>query len=107
MNIAILGSRGIPPKYGGFETLANDLAREMHIQDHHVYVTGFDRDCFTVSVKESPHATVITVPEVGLRRLNNLLCTASALKILCQNFDLDAAIVLNDVNFFSALKPKQ
>ena len=40
MRIAILGTRGIPPKYGGFETLADELGRGLSERGHKVVVYG-------------------------------------------------------------------
>ena len=38
MKLAILGSRGIPPAYGGFETMAWELSRELSVRGHEVTV---------------------------------------------------------------------
>ena len=38
MRIAILGTRGIPARYGGFETLANELSRGLVERGHEVIV---------------------------------------------------------------------
>ncbi len=38
MKIAILGSRGIPANYGGFETLADEVSRRLVRRGHDVYV---------------------------------------------------------------------
>lgn len=40
MRIGILGTRGIPPKYGGFETLADELGRGLSERGHQVIVYG-------------------------------------------------------------------
>ena len=104
MKIAIVGSRGVPPKYGGFETLAENLAKQLVLKNHQVYVTGFDGDCLTLTVTEVLYATSITVPEKGIRVLNNIRCTRAAEKFLSKNFEIDAVIVLNDVNYFVARK---
>lgn len=40
MRIGILGTRGIPPKYGGFETLADELGRGLSERGHKVVVYG-------------------------------------------------------------------
>ena len=40
MRIGILGTRGIPPKYGGFETLADELGRGLSERGHQVVVYG-------------------------------------------------------------------
>src|SRR5438270_5671892 len=38
MKIAILGTRGIPARYGGFETLADELSRRLVDRGHEVTV---------------------------------------------------------------------
>lgn len=40
LRIGILGTRGIPPKYGGFETLADELGRGLSERGHQVVVYG-------------------------------------------------------------------
>jgi len=45
MRIAILGTRGIPARYGGFETLADQLARRLVERGH--AVTVYCRKAFT------------------------------------------------------------
>ncbi len=41
LSIAILGSRGIPPAYGGFETFAWELSRELALRGHAVTVYSY------------------------------------------------------------------
>ncbi len=41
MNIAILGTRGIPPAYGGFETFAWELSAELAARGHRVTVYSY------------------------------------------------------------------
>ena len=41
MRVAILGSRGIPPAYGGFETMAWELSRELAARGHEVTVYSY------------------------------------------------------------------
>src|SRR6266581_46922 len=38
MRIAILGTRGIPARYGGFETFAEELSTRLAARGHQVYV---------------------------------------------------------------------
>ena len=38
MRIAILGTRGIPASYGGFETFAEELSTRLAARGHHVAV---------------------------------------------------------------------
>src|SRR3954463_6711336 len=46
MKIAILGTRGIPARYGGFETFADELSRRLVNRGHQVSV--YCRKPFTV-----------------------------------------------------------
>ena len=43
LSIAVLGTRGIPARYGGFETFADQLTRRLAHRGHHVTVYGRDR----------------------------------------------------------------
>ena len=45
MNIAIVGTRGIPARYGGFETLADQLSKRLVERGH--TVTVYCRKPFT------------------------------------------------------------
>src|SRR5204863_9684448 len=38
LKIAILGTRGVPPAYGGFETFAGELSTRLAHRGHDVYV---------------------------------------------------------------------
>jgi glycosyltransferase involved in cell wall biosynthesis len=46
MKIALLGTRGIPANYGGFETFADELSRRLVLRGHHVTVYGRNRHGF-------------------------------------------------------------
>src|SRR5262245_21349832 len=43
LRIAILGTRGVPARYGGFETLAEQLGARLVERGHHVTVYGRHR----------------------------------------------------------------
>jgi len=40
VRLAILGTRGVPASYGGFETLAEELGRRLAARGHEVTVYG-------------------------------------------------------------------
>src|SRR4051794_23962789 len=44
MKIALLGTRGIPASYGGFETFADELSRRLVGRGHRVTVYGRNRE---------------------------------------------------------------
>ena len=104
MKIGIFGTRGIPAQYGGFETLAENLAGQMNRMGHQVFVTGFSKSEDSQGFPGSSGVTSIDVFINCPSRLENLLGTWKACKKIERLTKLDAAIVLNDVNFFIALK---
>ena len=57
MNIAIVGTRGIPARYGGFETLADQLSKRLVERGH--TVTVYCRKSFT-----SPDRMIRAMPLV-------------------------------------------
>jgi hypothetical protein len=47
VRIAILGTRGIPANYGGFETFAEELSVRLAARGHNVVVYCRERHAFT------------------------------------------------------------
>ena len=79
MRIAILGTRGIPARYGGFETFAEELARRLAARGHHVTVYCRERhsapDYLGVRLRYLPairHKYFETVAHTGLSTLDLL-----------------------------------
>jgi len=61
MKLAILGTRGVPPRYGGFETFAAELGRRLVARGHDVSV--YSRDVIPSVVEGSGRADgAISVP---------------------------------------------
>lgn len=105
-SILICGSRGYPARYGGFETLTQELAELWSSQEHRVTVTGFSNNINErVRVRSVPTAKIVTVTVKysGWSRVANMYATFQAVRIACKLSNFDGAIVLNDVNFFTAL----
>ncbi|MEK6375117.1 MAG: glycosyltransferase [Acidobacteriota bacterium] len=55
MRIGILGTRGVPPRYGGFETFVGELSRRLVARGHEV--TVYCRPSVIPSVSEGPGGT--------------------------------------------------
>ena len=49
MKIAILGTRGVPANYGGFETFAEELSKILAAKDHKVTVYSRTRELEAMS----------------------------------------------------------
>jgi glycosyltransferase involved in cell wall biosynthesis len=65
--IAILGSRGIPAKYGGFETIAAELSHELAKKKYEVYVS-----CESSSLRLKPYKDYNGVMLVYFPVISNL-----------------------------------
>ena len=105
-HILIAGSRGYPAKYGGFETLAHKLAEIWSAQNIHTVITGFAKDG-TKPIQVGNYrdglikSVTVTIPVWS--RLKNLVSTLLAVIYAVRKFEITCALVLNDVNFLSAL----
>jgi glycosyltransferase involved in cell wall biosynthesis len=106
VTILIAGSRGYPAKYGGFETLAQKLAEHWSDERLETIVTGFGEGHFkrprVTSFKEGL-ITSVTVSLPIWSRLKNLVSTFVTVLYSVKKFEIDYALVLNDVNLPSAI----
>lgn len=104
MKILICGSRGIPAQYGGFESLAQGLADNFNKDEHVTVVTGFTNEIKVPVLSQLSRNISYQIPTMGPRFVQNFLCTWKATSDLDAEHHFDAAIVLNDVNYFVARK---
>ena len=101
MRIALLGTRGIPANYGGFETFAEELSTRLAARGHRV----------TVYCRERPAAPVYRgvrlqyVPTIRHKYLDTLAHTfLSTLHLLFHR--VDAALYCNGANAIFTLAPR-
>lgn len=72
MKIAILGTRGIPPRYGGFETFADELSRRLARRGHDV--TVYCRAHYTDrSLSRVGDVRVVVLPTVRTKYLDTVV----------------------------------
>jgi glycosyltransferase involved in cell wall biosynthesis len=96
MHIAILGTRGIPANYGGFETFAEELACRLAARGHQVTVYGrshyVDR-----SLRTYRGVQLVVLPTVRHKYLDTVLHTlVSTLHAITKRYEV--AIVCNAAN---------
>ena len=104
-SILICGSRGYPARYGGFETLTQELSEYWSDEGFRITVTGFfgkGNERFFLKNEQQKDVRTVNVEYSGWSRLANLFATFKAVRIACRHDEFDGAIVLNDVNFFTA-----
>lgn len=106
--LAIIGSRGYPSTYGGFETLVRRLAPHLAETGHQVTVYGHGRGLRPRRRQEGP-VTAVDVPVVPHKAAATLTSgLASAAHLLTSRPRPDATLVLNVANgyFLPALRAR-
>ncbi|MCK6210823.1 DUF1972 domain-containing protein [Georgenia sp. EYE_87] len=96
LSIAMIGTRGVPARYGGFETAVEEVGRRLADKGHHVRVYCRRRE-------EKDHPTsylgmeLVTLPAARKRSLETLSHTALSVGHLLRH-RVDAAFVFNAAN---------
>jgi glycosyltransferase involved in cell wall biosynthesis len=94
LKLAILGTRGVPPNYGGFETFAAELSTRLVQRGHDVWVY-----CREEGPEEWNGVHRIVLPAMGHKYLETVShAFLSALDALRRDFD--AVLVCNAANAF-------
>jgi glycosyltransferase involved in cell wall biosynthesis len=104
MKIAILGTRGIPARYGGFETLADQLSKRLAQRGHEV--TVYSRKPFTTQqdIYDKRIRRVI-LPTVMSKHFDTLFHTfISVLHVIFS--DVEVILICNVANSPFALIPR-
>ena len=99
LKLAILGTRGVPPNYGGFETFAAELGTRLIERGHDVWV--YCREASWQSTADSTWKGIhrIVLPTLGHKYFETVSHTfLSALDALRRDFD--AVLVCNAANAF-------
>jgi glycosyltransferase involved in cell wall biosynthesis len=101
VRIAILGTRGIPSNYGGFETFAEELSVRLAARGHHVTVYCRERHPST----EYRGVHLISLPTIRHKYLDTLAHTfISTLWLLAH--PVDAALYCNAANAIFTILPR-
>lgn len=96
MNIAILGTRGAPANYGGFETLAEELGRRLAERGHRVTVYG--RSGFVdPSLRSYRGMRLVVLPAIRSKHLETVSHTfLAAIHAFWERYD--AVLLCNAAN---------
>ena len=88
MKIALVGSRGIPARYSGFETFYEQLGIRLAARNHDV--TVYNRSHFIKDVRGSYRGVrLVTLPSIPTKHLDTLTHTLiSSLHALTQRYDI-------------------
>jgi glycosyltransferase involved in cell wall biosynthesis len=94
LSIAILGTRGVPPRYGGFETFAGELSRRLVARGHRVAVY-----CRDPGPRQWEGVERIVLPAIRRKYFETVSHAAlSALDAARRHFDV--VLVCNAANAF-------
>jgi glycosyltransferase involved in cell wall biosynthesis len=104
VRIAILGTRGVPAAYGGFETLAEELGARLVERGHSVTVYG-RRHVIPAGLREYRGMRLRVLPTVRQKYLDTAAHTAlSVIDVLPRRFDV--VLICNNANAPFALVPR-
>src|ERR1700690_4129580 len=101
VRIAILGTRGIPANYGGFETFAEELSTRLAARGHQV--TVYCREKY--SKPEYRGVRLVYLPTIHHKYLNTLAHTlVSTLHLIFHR--VDTALYCNAANALFTILPR-
>lgn len=96
MKVALIGTRGIPARYGGFETFVQELSLRLKKRGHEVWVycrSGY----YDKKPREYKGIKLIYLPECKIKALDTLSHTFLSL-LHAQRKEYDVILVLNYAN---------
>lgn len=101
MKVALLGTRGVPARYGGFETCVEEVGSRLAERGHEVLV--YSRASGNADRDDQPAVfrgmQVVWLPAARRRALETLSHTAlSVAHLLRHHRDVDASVVFNAAN---------
>ena len=106
MRIAILGTRGIPANYGGFETFAEELSTRLAARGHDVIVYCRERQAFA----DYRGVRLVYLPTIHHKYLDTLAHTfVSTLHLVARRLigpSVDAALYCNAANAVFTILPR-
>jgi len=105
IRIAILGSRGIPAKYGGFETITQELSTELAKKGFDIFVA-----CETKFFKKNPYAEYKRVKLVYFPIINSIRTISEViydtLSVIWASFKADVIYMLGYASVIALIIPK-
>ncbi len=104
MKIAILGTRGIPGNYGGFETFAEQLGTRLAARGHNVTVYG-RKHYSTNKAREYKGVNLVILPTIRHKYFDTVVHTfLSVLHAATQKYDV--ILICNAANSIFAFIPR-
>src|SRR6185369_8569717 len=97
MKLAILGTRGIPANYGGFETFAEELSTRLAARNHEVWVYGRSNNInYPYPIYKGVNLKIL--PTVGTKHLDTVAHTFFSVVHLFLRRKFDGVLMCNAAN---------
>jgi glycosyltransferase involved in cell wall biosynthesis len=104
MKLAILGTRGIPANYGGFETFAEELSVRLAARGHDVTVYGRSNN-IRYAGTDYRGVKLVVLPTIGTKHLDTVFHTfVSVFHAIFRRFDV--VLICNAANALFAAVPR-
>ena len=102
----MIGTRGVPARYGGFETAIEEVGRRLADRGHRVLVYSRNPDADTPLPRLYRGMRVVELPAMRRRSLETLSHTGASITHLLPRVHPDVAFVFNAANspFLPALR---
>jgi len=99
VRIAMIGTRGVPARYGGFETAVEEVGRRLAARGHEVtvYCRAFPGPG-RARPEEYAGMRLVHLPAIRVRALETLSHTAVSVLHVLRRGDVDAVLVFNAAN---------
>lgn len=106
LTIAMIGTRGVPAAYGGFETAIEEIGRRLVERGHRVLV--YTRGAVTRE-REYLGMELVHLPAIPVKQVETLSHTGLSTMHACSRKRIDAAFVFNAANspFLPALRARR
>src|SRR5438034_8882860 len=105
MKLAIIGTRGIPANYGGFETFAEELSTRLAARGHEVTVYGRSNNIqFREPTYNGVQLTIL--PTIGTKHLDTVVHTFLSVLHALVRRKFDCVLMCNAANALFALVPR-
>ncbi|SPT53132.1 Domain of uncharacterised function (DUF1972) [Actinomyces bovis] len=106
LRIAMIGTRGVPARYGGFETAIEEVGQRLAARGHQVLVYSRNPDPNTPLPKLHLGMRVVELPAMRKRSLETLSHTGLSVAHLLRRVHPDVALLFNAANspFLPALR---
>lgn len=104
MRFALLGTRGIPANYGGFETFAEELAPRLAARGHKVTVYGRSR-YITIPERTYKGCSLVVLPSVNHKYFDTVVNTFLA-AVHVSFSDAEVVYICNSANALVSIIPR-